>query len=178
MTFKQMQLIRRMALMNLRILDRGPSAADTKYVPIAVRMLTMVACMGYAVIDLETALADAGKLRHQVKLRMGQIRHMTEYAHGTAFNMLHSINPAASRQYNDQLDWMYGRISACILLPEPEKSYNIVVSLCRLIEKYNSQTSSRYDFNPAKPLYKVPALIACANITDYKLDNVIEMNIK
>lgn len=178
MTFKQMQLIRRMALMNLRILDRGPSVADTKYVPIAVRMLTMVACMGYAVIDLETALADAGKLRHQAKLRMGQIRHMTEYAHGTAFNMLHSINPAASRQYNDQLDWMYGRISACILLPEPEKSYNIVVSLCRLIEKYNSQISSRYDFNPAKPLYKVPALIACANITDYKLDNVIEMNIK
>lgn len=173
-----MQLIRRMALMNLRILDRGPSAADTKYVPIAVRMLTMVACMGYAVIDLETALADAGKLRHQVKLRMGQIRHMTEYAHGTAFNMLHSINPAASRQYNDQLDWMYGRISACILLPEPEKSYNIVVSLCRLIEKYNSQISSRYDFNPAKPLYKVPALIACANITDYRLDNIIEMNTK
>lgn len=178
MTFKQMQLIRRMALMNLRILDRGPSAADTKYVPIAVRMLTMVACMGYAVIDLETALADAGKLRHQVKLRMGQIRHMTEYAHGTAFNMLHSINPAASRQYNDQLDWMYGRISACILLPEPEKSYNIVVSLCRLIEKYNSQISSRYDFNPAKPLYKVPALIACANITDYRLDNIIELNTK
>ncbi len=173
-----MQLIRRMALMNLRILDRGPSAADTKYVPIAVRMLTMVACMGYAVIDLETALADAGKLRHQVKLRMGQIRHMTEYAHGTAFNMLHSINPAASRQYNDQLDWMYGRISACILLPEPEKSYNIVVSLCRLIEKYNSQISSRYDFNPAKPLYKVPALIACANITDYRLDNIIELNTK
>ena len=167
-----------MALMNLRILDRGPSAADTKYVPIAVRMLTMVACMGYAVIDLETALADAGKLRHQVKLRMGQIRHMTEYAHGTAFNMLHSINPAASRQYNDQLDWMYGRISACILLPEPEKSYNIVVSLCRLIEKYNSQISSRYDFNPAKPLYKVPALIACANITDYRLDNIIELNTK
>ena len=173
-----MQLIRRMALMNLRILDRGPSAADTKYVPIAVRMLTMVACMGYAVIDLETALADAGKLRHQVKLRMGQIRHMTEYAHGTAFNMLHSINPAASRQYNDQLDWMYGRISACILLPEPEKSYNIVVSLCRLIEKYNSQISSRYDFNPAKPLYKVPALIACANVTDYRLDNIIELNTK
>ena len=173
-----MQLIRRMALMNLRILDRGPSAADTKYVPIAVRMLTMVACMGYAVIDLETALADAGKLRHQVKLRMGQISHMTEYAHGTAFNTLHSINPAASRQYNDQLDWMYGRISACILLPEPEKSYNIVVSLCRLIEKYNSQISSHYDFNPAKPLYKVPALIACANITDYRLDNIIELNTK
>ena len=178
MTYKQMQLIRRTAWMNLQILDRGPSEADAKYVPIAVRMLTMVACMGYAVLDLEAALADAGKLRHQVKLRMSQIRHMTEYAHGTAFNMLHSVNPAASRQYNDELDRMYGRISTCILLPEPEKSYNIVVSLCRLIEKYNGRISGRYDFAPAKPLYRIPALIACADITDYKLDNIIELNTK
>ena len=171
-----MQLLRRTAWMNLQILDRGPSEADAKYVPIAV--LTMVACMGYAVLDLEAALADAGKLRHQVKLRMGQIRHMTEYAHGTAFNMLHSVNPAASRQYNDQLDWMYGRISACILLPEPEKSYNIVVSLCRVIEEYNGRISGRYDFAPASRQIRIPALIACANITDYRLDNIIELNTK
>lgn len=64
MTYKQMQLIRRTAWRNLQIFDRGPSEADAKYVPIAVRMLTMVACMGYAVIDLEAALAAAGKLRH------------------------------------------------------------------------------------------------------------------
>lgn len=53
--------------MHLQILDRGPSEDDAKYVPAAVKMLTLVACMGYAVIDLEEALAEAGKLRHLVK---------------------------------------------------------------------------------------------------------------
>lgn len=124
-----MQLIRRTAWMNLQILDRGPSEADARYVPAAVKMLTLVACMGYAVLDLEEALAEAGKLRHIVKQRMNQIRRLTEYAHGTAFNMLRTVNPMAARQYNDQLDWMYGRISDCVLLPEPEKSYNVVVAL-------------------------------------------------
>ena len=83
--------------MHLQILDRGPSEDDAKYVPAAVKMLTLVACMGYAVLDLEEALADAGKLRHLVKQRMNHIRKLTEYAHGTAFDMLHSVNPVASR---------------------------------------------------------------------------------
>lgn len=47
--------------MNLQILDRGPSEADARYVPAAVKMLTLVACMGYAVLDLEEALAEAGR---------------------------------------------------------------------------------------------------------------------
>ncbi len=178
MTYKQMQLIRRTAWMNLQILDRGPSETDARYVPAAVKMLTLVACMGYAVLDLEEALAEAGKLRHLVKQRMNHIRRLTEYAHGTAFEMLRTVNPMASRQYNDQLDWMYGRITGCVLLPEPEKSYNIVVALCRLIEKYNGQVSGRYDFAPAKPMYKIPSLLECAGIVDYKLDDIIEVNIK
>ena len=176
--YRQAMLIRRTAWMNLQILDRGPSEADEKYVPAAVKTLALVACMGYAVLDLEYSLAEAGKLRHLVKQRMNHIRRLTEYAHGTAFEMLHSVNPVASRQYNDQLDWMYGRISDCVLLPEPEKSYNIVASLCRLIEKYNGQVSGRYDFAPAKPMYKIPSLLECAGIVDYKLDDIIEMNIK
>ena len=178
MNLDQAKLIKRTAWMHLQILDRGPSEDDAKYVPAAVKMLTLVACMGYAVLDLEEALADAGKLRHLVKQRMNHIRKLTEYAHGTAFDMLRAVNPMAARQYNDQLDWMYGRISECVLLPEPEKSYNIVASLCRLIEKYNGQVSGRYDFAPAKPMYKIPALLECAGIMDYKLDDIIEMNIK
>lgn len=172
-----MQLIRRTAWMNLQILDRGPSEADAKYVPIAVRMLTMVACMGYAVLDLEAALADAGKLRHQVKLRMGQIRHMTEYAHGTAFNMLHSVNPAASRQYNDKTDEAYRTISGCILLEAPQRSYNIVLSLCRIIGSLNGRISGRYDFNPAKPLVRIPDLLECTGIEDCKIDGIIKLNL-
>lgn len=147
MTYKQMQLIRRTAWMNLQILDRGPSEADARYVPAAVKMLTLVACMGYAVLDLEEALAEAGKLRHIVKQRMNQIRRLTEYAHGTAFNMLRTVNPMAARQYNDQLDWMYGRISG------------------------------RYNFNPAKPLVRIPALLECTGIEDCKIDGIIELNL-
>lgn len=178
MTYEQMQLIRRTAWMNIQLLDKGPRPEDAKYVPRAVRMLTLVACMGYAVLDLEEALSRCGKLRHEVKVRMKQVKHLTEYAHGTAFEMLHKVSDEAARMYNDRMDETYRRIFARILLPEPEKSYNIVVALCRLIEKYNGQISGRYDFNPAKPLYKVPALIACAGIEDHHLDGIIELNMK
>lgn len=76
MNLDQAKLIKRTAWMHLQILDRGPSEDDAKYVPAAVKMLTLVACMGYAVLDLEEALAEAGKLRHLVKQHGISIRRI------------------------------------------------------------------------------------------------------
>lgn len=63
--YKQALLIKRTAWINMQ--PRKPRPEDEKLVPIAIRMLTYVACLNYAVCDLETELSDAGLLRQGVK---------------------------------------------------------------------------------------------------------------
>ena len=71
----------------------------------------------------------------------------------------------------------YRTISGCILLEAPQRSYNIVLSLCRIISSLNGRISGRYDFNPAKPLVRIPALLECTGIEDCKIDGIIELNL-
>ena len=54
MTLQQVQLIKRTAWQNTQ--PRTPSEEDKKYIPDAIKMLTLVACLNYASIDLEEAL--------------------------------------------------------------------------------------------------------------------------
>lgn len=77
----------------------------------------------------------------------------------------------------DEADEAYRCISDCILLEAPQRSYNIVLSLCRIISSLNGRISGRYDFNPAKPLVRIPALLECTGIEDCKIDEIIELNL-
>ena len=52
--------------------------------------------------------------------------------------------------------------------------------VCRLdmiISSLNGRISGRYDFNPAKPLVRIPALLECIGIEDCKIDGIIELNL-
>lgn len=80
-----------------------PRPEDEKYIPDAVRMLLYVACLNYAMLDLETALADAGRLRLLTKHRFNQAQRIVTGTHGTAYDMLQRAAPIAARQYNG---WM------------------------------------------------------------------------
>lgn len=66
----------------------------------------------------------------------------------------------------------------CVLLPEPEHSYNVVVALCRMVSQLNERLTGRYDFAPARPLARIPSLLDCLGIPDHRLDNIIELNTK
>lgn len=50
MTLQEAQLVKRTAWRNMQ--DRKPTKDDEKYVPKAVRMLTFIACLNYAMLDL------------------------------------------------------------------------------------------------------------------------------
>ena len=134
------------------LIERGPRPEDERYVPLAVRMLTLVGCLNYAMLDLESELTASGLFRHETKRRYTQARTLVAQAHGIAWSMLRKIDDRAARQYNDKTDEAYRTISGCILLEAPQRSYNIVLSLCRIISSLNGRISGRYDFNPAKPL--------------------------
>ena len=170
-------LMKHTAWMNTRLIERGPRPEDERYVPLAVRMLTLVGCLNYAMLDLESELTASGLFRHETKRRYTQARTLVAQAHGIAWSMLRKIDDRAARQYNDKTDEAYRTISGCILLEAPQRSYNIVLSLCRIISSLNGRISGRYDFNPPKPLVRIPALLECIGIEDCKIDGIIELNL-
>ena len=175
--YRQAMLIKHTAWMNTRLLARGPRPDDERYVPLAVRMLTLVGCLNFAILDLESELTASGLFRQETKSRYTQAQTLVLQAHGIAWSMLRKIDDRAARQYNDKTDEAYRTISGCILLEAPQRSYNIVLSLCRIISSLNGRISGRYDFNPDKPLVRIPALLECTGIEDCKIDGIIELNL-
>lgn len=168
--------MKRTAWMNMQ--PRKPRLEDERLVPIAVQMLNYIACLNYAICDLEAELSDAGILRQGVKRSFHIVQEHVQQVHQQAYVMLGKVSVDATRRYNEQLDWMWGKIDEAVLLEAPERAYNIVVALARLVEKTNTSLLGRYDFAPARVLYRIPGLLACTGIEDRRIDRIIEMNTK
>lgn len=174
--YRQALLIKRTAWVNMQ--PRKPRPEDERLVPIAIRMLTYIACLNYAMCDLETELHESGLLKHEVKHSFRIEQEHVQKVHQEAYVMLKKVSMDAARRYHEQLEWMWGRIDGAVLLEAPERAYNIVLSLVRLIEKANTAILGRYDFAPAKVLYRIPERLACTGIEDHKIDRIIEVNTK
>lgn len=174
-TYRQAKLLRMMAWNERQ--QREPSENDKKLVPIAIRMLTYVACLNYAVCDFETELKMSGKFRHEVKRRFQMVQKLISDVHARAYYMLYNSSKLAGRQYNDQLDETWEEIDSSVLLKAPERSYNILVALCRLVEQLNIKLTGKYDFAPARVLYRIPGMLSCCGIEDRHIDQVIDMNV-
>lgn len=80
--YRQAMLIKHTAWMNTRLLTRGPRPEDERYVPLAVRMLTLVGCLNYAMLDLESELTASGLFHHETKRRYTQAQTLVTQAHG------------------------------------------------------------------------------------------------
>ena len=176
MTLQEAQLIKRTAWVNMQ--DRKPSKDDEKYVPKAVRMLTFIACLNYAMLDLGDELSEAGILRHAVKRRYNMALDIVQKAHAEAYRMLNSISEPAGRQYNEEMDRTYSIIQSCVMLQPPERAYNIVLALLRLITSLNVELTCRYDFYPARVLGKIPGMMADIGIKDYRIEPILKVNVK
>lgn len=74
LSYRQAMLIKHTAWMNTRLLARGPRPEDERYVPLAVRMLTLVGCLNYAMLDLESELTASGLFHHETKRRLRRLR--------------------------------------------------------------------------------------------------------
>ncbi len=133
--YRQAMLMKHTAWMNTRLIERGPRPEDERYVPLAVRMLTLVGCLNYAMLDLESELTASGLFRHETKRRYTQARTLVAQAHGIAWSMLRKIDDRAARQYNDKTDEAYRTISGCILLEAPQRSYNICCGCASILPR-------------------------------------------
>lgn len=177
---RQAQLIKRMAWRQIDLLDRkNISSEDEKHLSFrAVRMLTFIACLNYAMLYLESDLAVAGKLRDNKRRYFYMAKHIASDAHQTAYKMLASINDNVGYEYHKALDTTWKKIDECILLPPLEKSYSIVCALCRLIGTLNKELGKRYYFAPAQHIERIPHIMDVQGVEDKNVDRIIDVNIE
>lgn len=176
---RQAQLMKRMAWSNIQRLERKvPTEEEKRLNERAVRMLTFVACLNYAMIDLEDDLKMAKKLRDQKQCRYFYMaRRIAGDAHQTAYKMLMSVNNKVCYEYNKAMDDAWAKIEKCVLLEGLERSYSIVCALCRLIGSLNKELGSRYYFAPAEPIARIPRIMDVKGIEDKGIDKIIDINV-
>lgn len=171
MTYQEAQLIRRTAIANMQ--PRKPTPEDEKLVPIAIRMLTYIAVLHSVVYDMIEEFGKAGLYKQRTKQKVNRIRDTVGSIHDAAYQMLKRVSLRAGYQYNDRMEATYAKIQASILLPAPERSYNLFCALCSLIERDNRAIGGRYDFQPAKRLYSLPLLLDDVGIRNYGMQNIV-----
>lgn len=180
--FRQAQLMKRMAWSNMERLERKhdiPTEEEKRLSFRAVRMLTFVACLNYAMIDLETDLKMAGKLQNPKQRRYFYMaKRIAGDAHQTAYKMLASISKNVGYEYNKALDVTWAKIEDSVLLQGVERSYSIVCALCRLIGSLNKELGHRYYFAPAEPIARIPHIMDVQGIEDREIDRIIDLNVE
>lgn len=180
--FRQAQLMKRMAWSNIKRLEKKsdtPTEEEKRLNERAVRMLTFVACLNYAMIDLETDLKMAGKLQNQKQRRYFYMAwRIAGDAHQRAYKMLVSANEKVGYEYNKALDETWAKIEDSVLLQGVERSYGIVCALCRLIGSLNKELGHRYYFAPAEPIARIPHIMDVQGIDDKGIDRIIDLNVE
>lgn len=181
MTIQEAQLIKRTAWMNVRLQERRqmdrikPQPADEICAAKARRGLELVACLNYVSLDLETELVDAGVFRHETKRIVREIQRIVERVHQQAWQMLNSYKDGVGRVYNDRMDVVYNAINDAVMLPPPERSYNIMLAMVRVIDNINQFLKPRnWDFYYARELQDIIPKLRRINIEDRHLDCIIE----
>lgn len=141
----------------------------------AVVMLALIAAAHYFTDDLVPELSECGLYKQAYKRAINRVEPIILMAHSKATAMLKKYNQGEGyRAYNDCMDDFYHAIDEAVSLEAPERAYNIICAICRLVGDYVEHRIGPYDFAPAHDVAKIPSIIADVPIEDYKIDNIID----
>ena len=182
----QLQLIKRTAWMNIQIEERKrrgeieeTDALTEACAAKARRGLEYVACLNSVALDLETELTEAGLFRHAAKRTVREIQQIAGRVHQQAWKMLNDYKAGVGRVYNDRMDAVAQAIDGAVLLKAPERAYNIMAALIRLISKINvTLRPYNWDFVYARELESIGPKLERLGIKDYRIDEIIEIATK
>lgn len=171
---------REQALLIKRMIDnydrpRHPhSEHEVKQNYIAVRMITLIGCLDYAMMTLRDSLDDAGMYVKNIKFNFNKASKCVDDMHREVYNLIYREDGVATRAFNDIRDKNWWSIDEHITLGGIDGAYNIVMSLCRLIEGCNERISSRYNYRSVYKLKHVKDLLSVLNVSDRHIDFIID----
>ena len=145
----------------------------------AVKMMGYIAALDWFMMDLKDDLESEGLYRHGIKRMINQwTDKICNEVHSKAFKLLTSVNPDISHHYNVVGDGFRERISSAVYLEGLDKSYSIVINLCRLIEKCNNKIKGDYDFKPVRFVLELPKQLSIIGRKASDLEFIIENAVK
>jgi hypothetical protein len=157
---------------------RNPTMLEDEQNKEAVRMLTLIASLDYFIYDLIDEMTEVGKYKQLAKRNINRCKELIEKAHMVFYRRLFSYEFGGCAKYNDAMDTYYEAINDCVKLEAPERAYNIIVAIVRLQAECRKRIDMRYFYQPSQDLERIPSLLECLGIHDYKLDNIIEQQVR
>lgn len=140
----------------------------------AVRMITLIGCLDYAMFDLMTSLEDEGKMVRVIKRNFNRAHECVKSMHREVYDLIYREDGVATRLYNDLRDKNWWSIDEHITLGGIDGAYCVVMALCRLIEACNASISRRYNYRSVDKLKHVKDLLSVLGVEDRNLDFIID----
>lgn len=161
--------------MNNTNTDKSPTPQQVRDNENAVRMIILVACLNYAMVDVQCELDEAGMYKHKVKRYFNMANRLVMDAHDIFFKMLSNKNfVTATKQYLYHSDRTWENINECVSSDKLSGAVNKALSLCRLAIKYNNGLRGRYDCYIVEKLSNVEKFLLGLGEQDYNLDFILE----
>lgn len=173
MSNEQYVLIRRMMAHNERPRmprDERDRAENLR----AVRMITLIGCLDYAMLDLRSSLEAEGRFVRLAKRNFNRASACISGMHDEVMRLIRRDDGVAVRIYSDLRDKNWWSIDEHISCGGVAGAYCVVMSLCRLIEACNASISKRYNYRSVDKLKHVKDLLSVLDIEDKNLDFIID----
>ena len=173
MTNEQYVLMRRMMMHNERV--RMPKDEKDKAENLrAVRMITLIGCLDYAMLELISSLEYENKYVRIIKRNVNRASDCVRDMHNEVYSLINRDNGVATRIFSDLRDKNWWSIDDHIHLKGVDGAYSIVMSLCRLIEACNASISKRYNYRSVDKLSHVRDMLSVIGAEDKNLDFIID----
>lgn len=170
---ERLLLVRRMMLHNER--PRLPKDEKDRAENLrAVRMITLIGCLDYAMLALRDALEERGMYVRGVKRNFNKASDYVNAMHKEVYDLVTGVNSVAGRLFSDLRDRNWWSIDEHISLGGIDGAYNIVMGLCRLITACNASISKRYSYRTVDRLPYVEDMLAVLGVEDRHLDFIID----
>ena len=156
-------------------INRKAQPHDRADLNTALYMLAYLGAINMVLYDLQQELTDAGLYRHALKAQVNRIISIIGKANGNASDILKAINNGKRvRQYVDMYEYAYNEVQEHILLEAPERAYNIVRALSRLLNKGYEDIGRRTTFVYLREAVEVLKRLDIPQIPDRNIDSIIE----
>lgn len=156
-------------------INRKAQPHDRADLNTALYMLAYLGAINMALYDLQDELTDAGLYRHALKAQVNRMMRSVGQANGRANAILQKVNGGQRvRQYADMYEYAYNEVQEHILLTAPERAYNIVRALSRLLIKGYEDIGRRTTFIYLRQTIEVLKRLDIPQIPDRNIDSIIE----
>lgn len=143
----------------------------------AVRMVILIGCLDYAMMELKERLEERGQFVRLVKRNINNASRKVIDMHSDVLAIIRHGDKSAVRIFSEIRDANWWSIDEHVCFGDIDIAYSVVLALCRLIDACSKTISRRYHYEGIETLKYVSSMLSCVNAEDKHLDFVVDKSI-